>query len=633
MIRPTLSTLLATALLAGGTVAQSPFAKALPATTIGYINVPDIDSTLADFRTMPMSKMWQEPEVQDFFAQALGMAQEQIDEGLGMARAMYEDGQLPVDPDTLMNLRVKSAGFALTSMRAGGNQNGPAPEFGVVIHVDFGESAQLWQQLLQIGMGALGAETGRAPEPIEVGDVTLMSIRPEPSSPMGVHFTFQGESLILGTLAEEVGAVCTNLTNADATGLAGSASFAGAAQRLTMGGAETEFFFRPQPALDFVLDMARLAAEVAPDFPEFIDIDGIERVIDAFGLRTVQSITSVSRYENGVAISETFTEAPAEKRKGLYADSDPLSLDFLRWVPKEAVAFDAGGFDVAGLYDMLMNAVEAYDPNMKAMVEAEMGGLEEQIGLSLKNDLFGAFGDQYVFWRMPLAGLAMTSPELAVLVEMKDADGFLKTMSVIEQASGGMVALKPVQRRDVTLYQLRVELDLNDFGGINPMDFLTPTFTFKDGYLVAALSTNDVLTWSRRMDREDEPSGDVRSNPQFAGYFDKYVAGQSFDSLSFTDWKADFASTYQMAVGLSAMLLFDDSIPFEPALLPEASTLTQHLFGGLSFSRTTEDGFTSTSMGPFGPELVILGGAAIGAGAAVFGLMSGEDMAMPIEIK
>src|SRR5690606_20320246 len=120
------------------------------------------------------------------------------------------------------------------------------------------------------------------------------------------------------------------------------------------------------------------------------------------------------------------------------------------------------------------------------------------------------------------------------------------------------------------------------------------------------------------MDREDDPSGDIRSNEEFAPYLEQMPEG-GLSSLSFTDWKAQFESLYQLATSVLAFVPIGDEIPFDLSLLPDSSTLTQHLFGAVAWSTWDETGFRTTSIGPFGPEVVALVGGLAGAGAALMG--------------
>jgi hypothetical protein len=120
----------------------------------------------------------------------------------------------------------------------------------------------------------------------------------------------------------------------------------------------------------------------------------------------------------------------------------------------------------------------------------------------------------------------------------------------------------------------------------------------------------------QRMDREDDPKGDIRSNKEYAAIASTLPAG--IDSVSFTDWKQQFESGYQMATGLLAFVPMGDDVPIDTSLLPDAATLTKHLFGSLSWTKTDAQGTETVSTGPFGAEMLLLFGGLVvgGVGAA-----------------
>src|SRR5690606_30244460 len=62
--------------------AQSPLPPALPDDTLVLVSFPDLRASLQEFQQMPLAKMWREPEVQDFFADALKMVEEHWEQGM-----------------------------------------------------------------------------------------------------------------------------------------------------------------------------------------------------------------------------------------------------------------------------------------------------------------------------------------------------------------------------------------------------------------------------------------------------------------------------------------------------------------------------------------------------------------------
>ena len=85
-----------------------------------------------------------------------------------------------------------------------------------------------------------------------------------------------------------------------------------------------------------------------------------------------------------------------------------------------------------------------------------------------------------------------------------------------------------------------------------------------------------------------------------------------------------------------------DEVPFDLTLLPEAETLSQHLFSSAFWSTTNKEGYISTNISPVGPELFI-GGVALGVGASLFlvgrtsesrGMDEGQEIIEePVEMK
>ena len=109
---------LATAALAAPVLSQGkPFKHALPAKTLAFFSVPDLNTSLGEFQKTAFAKMWRESEVQDFVADALKMGQAQWVEGRAQLKEMNEAGEFPISPDDLVKLRAQSVSGALTSVQ------------------------------------------------------------------------------------------------------------------------------------------------------------------------------------------------------------------------------------------------------------------------------------------------------------------------------------------------------------------------------------------------------------------------------------------------------------------------------------------------------------------------------------
>jgi hypothetical protein len=368
-------------------------------------------------------------------------------------------------------------------------------------------------------------------------------------------------------------------------------------------------------AVDFLMEFLKLAEQEAPNWPEQLQIDGIDRALTALGLRSVTALGFTSKYEGSKSVTRGFALAPEDSRKGLVSGkSTSLDLGFMKWVPEDVASLSAASLDIGGIYDGLVGAIKAYNPEQADALLGKLKQMEEQVGISLKDDFFNVFGDQMVWWSMGVQNF-MSAPEGAMLLKIKDEDKLLKTLAKIAEMTGGMVEFPSSERKGIKTWRLELNPEAIDPQIAGALSFLQPCFAFKNGYMVMALATGDVRKAFKRMDREDDPKGDVRSNKEFASYL-ATIQQQKVSSFTWTDWKTSFENLYSAATSVLAFAVSADEVPFDLTLLPEAETLSQHLYSSASWSTVNEDGFVSTSISPLGPELVI-GAVAVGAGGAL----------------
>ncbi|MFK7739454.1 MAG: hypothetical protein AB8H80_03955 [Planctomycetota bacterium] len=588
----------------------------LPKNTIMAVSAPDLSMSMAEFQKMPLAKMWGEEEVQTFLADVLDMAKEQMDEGLGMARQMHENGRLPVDPDELMKLRLNGGTFAVTNVEMVPGQWGPMPKFGFVLHLDFGESAPAWNKLIKMGLGMLEQEAGdqATVSRLAVGELELMTMTPpnnREGMEMALNVAMVPNGIVIGTLKDEVQGVLTAMTSKENM-LAASAGYQAATTPISLAGAEAQVYMSPDPLVDFGLNVLRMAKEEEREL-EMVDIDGVERALQAMGMRDLGTMGMASSYEDGKCISKGF-----HAKKMSTSAGGTIDTSFLKWVPKDAVSFGASTIDAASLWDTLVKGLQAYDPDFAENALAQVGKLEAQLGFSIRKDLFGSLGDHYINWSMPM-GTITSAPEVAMLMKVTNEEKLVDSLMKISAMTNGMVEIEEGTKRGLKAYQIIINYDPMDGMGMNPFDMLQPTFSFKDGYMVLGFSASDIKRVFRRMDREDEPKGDIRSNKEFMAVAQTIPEGVS--SLSFTDWKANFESLYQVATGMLAFVPMPEDVPIDMALLPDSETLTKHLFAAVSYSKNGEAGTETVSVGPFGPETWLMMGALVGGAAGASAAM------------
>ncbi len=194
----------------------------------------------------------------------------------------------------------------------------------------------------------------------------------------------------------------------------------------------------------------------------------------------------------------------------------------------------------------------------------------------------------------------------------------LANLKKLTALSDGVVEISESQGDDGTFYGLDIVLD--GMGGVDPTAFVEPTFAFHKGYFLFALSRSDVKSAVKRLNGDIAEGDDVRSNPVFAPLLKRLPA--RIDAISFGDTAATVDGIYGPLSGLLAGVPIPADVPIDLGLLPGVDSLTDPLSGSLTYSTISSDGVRGRSFGPFGPELIVIGGVAIiGAGiaATVFG--------------
>ena len=613
---PCLATLLA---VASATAQDRSILPYLPKDTVLAVAAPNLTTSIEEFGKMPLAKMWREEEVQAFLADVKELVKKQFEEGMARAKEMHAQGALPFDPDVVKDLRVEAATFALTTMSFTKGDFGPNPRIGVVMHLDFGASAPAWTKLIQTLLSMMEAKAGDeiTKKESKVGDVQILSFAPNDARgiEMALNVAMVPGGVLIGSLASDLTAIVENM-NAKKPALTATAGYQAATKRIATPGAECEIYFRPSPLVDMVVSLLRLGVDEGE--LSGLDMDGVERVVTALNLRDLGSMSWNDSYVDGKSVGRSFW-APGKAAEGTAAAPKTLDTSFLKWVPKDAVTFSASTLNVMPIYDFLVKGLNAYDPEFAKMALAQLGEMEKQLGFNIRDDLFGSIGDHMISWSMPM-GSIQAAPEVAMLLKVKDEQKIVNVLKNLTKLSNGMVDLEEGEKRGLKVYQFRINADpTQGMGPVNLLEMFQPTFAFKNGYLVGGLSPGDVKRVFQRMDREDDPKGDIRSNKEYAAVASTLPAG--IDSVSFTDWKQQFESGYQMATGLLAFLPMGDDVPIDTSLLPDAATLTKHLFGSLSWTKTDAQGTETLSTGPFGAEMLlvlgVLGVGGIGAAVAV----------------
>lgn len=617
-----ISCLFLPALLLAPLAAQQSILAYLPKDTIAAATMPDLPGSYAEFQAMPLAKMWAEPDVQAFVGDLMAMLRKRVDEALGQAREQHKAGALPVDPDAVMSLRVQGMTAAITKLGLGMGDFGPQPEVGLMLHVDFGATAPTWMALLEMGLKQLDerSEGQLTRSETKVGEVKIVSYAPPEESgiKMGLHIAMLGRGIVIGTLIDEVRETVTAMA-AKTPILGATPAFQSSLGAIDDKGAEMQLYLRPTGFLDVAMAGLGIGAEMGQIGD--LDVEGVRRAIKAMGLSDLGPLAMSYVYADGKAMSRGMSATlSGDTAAATTAAAKTVDMSFLKWVPKDAVGLGSSMLDLGWYYDAVLRGVDAYDPEIGKKAREQIAAMEQQIGFKLRDDLVGTIGDHYAWWSLPM-GQINAPPEATLLVKVTDEQRLVKALKALAALSDGRIEIEEGEKRGIKAYQVRLGLeDIEQFGGMNPLESYQPTFAFKNGYMVVCFTPSDVKRAFARLDRkEDEPKGDIRGSKEFASIAASMPQGVT--SISYTDWKSTFESYYQMATGVLGFIPLGEDIPLDTAQIPDSATLTKHLFPSVSYQRTDVNGTVTTTISPFGPEVYALGAlVAIPLSAAVVGL-------------
>lgn len=605
--------------------AQKTFKHALPENTLFYMGAPDLMTALEKFKTTALYRIWEEEEVQEFLADLLEMAAQRFQMQLGMLRAMHQQQMIPVDPDKILKIRVRGVSMALTDLVLPGPQNPPKVSF--VMALDFGGSAKIVEEVFGLIPKFLPAAGPMGPKYSveEVGGCEVHSLIPPKAPFFSLNWTFVRGKLLLGTDRETFKGVLTKMQEgATEGGLGSEPVYLRTTKKTHADSGVLEVFMRVEPFVKLGLEGLRLAAGMEPEISEEIDLEGVDRVVDALGLKGLKAFSAVSTWENGRGVTRSFALAPKAERKGLLAlgSQKPIDKSLLKVVPKDVGSFQMGRIDfLPGAYRVILDAVSAYSPRVRKQVDAMIGMVEQEIGLSIQNDLLGLMGPEAMAWSMPVAGAAQI-PEVVLALGCKDENKAVSVFKKLASMSDGVLEIGEHAGEDGTFYSLDIVLDT---GGFDPTALIDPTFAFRDGRLIFGLTRQDVKGAVARFAGKGGDSS-ILDNPAFKPLLESIPA--EISSLSFTDSAAYFDGIYGTLSGFLAFVTPPPEIPIDLGLMPSSETITKHLSGTLAFSTSDDEGFLGYGSGPLsGPEGVFLIAGIVGGVTAAL-VASGE-----IEIK
>ena len=528
----------------------------------------------------------QEPEVKEWLASL-----RQTFAGANQLAATF----LKVNLASLQPLLGCRMGFAVLPKAGGGGPGGAPPADILVVAKLGGPDAAALRSVT----GFLKQIAALAPGGVEQAEVAGMAVTKLGVGPMGLFYGLRGEHLLLGSSQQAL----EQALKADVPKLASVAGFQRAGK---LAGSPVLLLLYNHVAV-----MERFGALVPPPALAAMRGLGLDEV-RAAGFRLGAS----GRAMVGTAFVQT-----AGERRGLLRvlASDPVDRALLKLVPRDASVAWVSNLGAGAVYDALVAAAEAVAVAQGVNVREHIAGLEAQIGVNIRGDLFATLGRGTV---LTTSGKSLF-PALIISQAVKDGER-------LERALGSLVTHLDAFVKQEVGQEAGARLKAITFGA-HTIRYLhtpgvpvpvAPCYTRVGDRVVFALTPIHLKDYLAFLDKGEPSILDLPGYQELAARVPKDAV-----SISYSDFGDNFVSVYR---AFGPLLTMAQGIPRNPvaidlANMPAASTVRKHLFGSISYAYATDDLIVYECRSPLGVGLI---GPAPAVGALFFGGV-GAGMMLP----
>ena len=386
-------------LLLLGAVPQAGFRleAVLPETTLLFAEAPSAPAFRDAFKKTPLGKFFEDEEVRAFASGTFESALE--------AFSAFGGG---LDKDFTWEKALENvAGQIAFAMPA--IMSGEKKEPDIVLTLDCAGKVDVQKKAFE-RLRKKYEEKGKKPAVWKIGADEVISFDLQPDAHL--HVTFLGDVAVGATWKGTIEKLVASVRGGQAKPLAKAATFIKAREKAA---AKDVFFYA---------DIAGFVREAKEGLEEhdrkFIAGLGLEGLTFAAGGLTFGDKT----------VNERFFVGTAGERKGLakFLSLKGAATGFDA-APIDAIQYVSFSIELGELYDTLLEMLKSVDEFQQQKTIDTIAEFEKEVGFSVKNDLFPAFGSR-IWWysALPPDGLI---PDGVTGLEIRDAARFDKCLQAI----------------------------------------------------------------------------------------------------------------------------------------------------------------------------------------------------------
>ncbi|HLY75892.1 MAG TPA: hypothetical protein VKU80_17365, partial [Planctomycetota bacterium] len=567
-------------LLALGAASRAPFhlEDVLPESTLVFIETPSAPAFAEAFKRTPLAKLLEDEEVRAFAGEALGGYVKTLN-GLSLDDKDFRweealknvSGQLAVAMPGLVQGEKKEADFVITLDSAG--------------HDDF----------LKKGLGRLrksyDEKSGKKCAAWKAGEIEVLTFALQPD--LNLHAAAVGDVVLFASFKGTMEKMLAAMRGGQPKPLAKAGAFLKAREKV----ASKEVFF--------YADVAGFMKEAKEDLEE-----GERKFIAALGLDGfTYAAGGLSIGDRGVV--ERFFLGTSGERKGL---AKFLSLKGpaagFEAAPQDALQFVSFSIELSELYDTIFEILKGADEFQQAKTLDSIAEFEKEVGFSIKNDLFPAFGPR-IWWysALPPGGIL---PDGVTGFEIRDAARFDKCLQAVAKRLQVEIADLDFKGRKIHYFKF------DGPAGFDPVRmFLSTIYFLRDGdkiqvsSLLGGLGAANAL--KRHVLRQEKPN--LASQASVLRWMNGKTDGASL--VLYIDIAQAFMTAYNTLSPIA--LFFKDKLKTEKGgadlmKLPLGETLGKYLGQSITKVSVEPDGLRAEGISESGTTLMT---AAVAGTAAV----------------
>jgi len=400
----------------------------LPDGVLGFIATSGSDQLSPAFSQSALGKVWNEPSVQNFVRDLKKELMNKVDENLGAAQtqpatqpgattqAVCWKAEKILQFAKLVLSRPLLIGAAQYPATAKPTDATSLPIYGFLL-VDTGNrKAEIASMLSE-----LETASGERVSAVKVGAISARAVIKESGEKAlwgwaGNYFVMEfgdGSGFLLQHLSNPP------KTQTGAAYLKALGSVPGAGDSLVM-------YADPQQIGRLVDMQAKISGEQA-------DLQKMRSVLEQLGLTKVGLFVSRSGFAGADLVEESMITVP-EPRTGIFKALGTIDLSIFNRVPSQIMKTWAVNPDPAGLYDTILDAVKAADPNTFINMQTAIAKFEGEVKINLRRDLVGNVSGPMVGYASVAGGaVALIGPSTVFTAKVKDPKAFEQAMSALEK--------------------------------------------------------------------------------------------------------------------------------------------------------------------------------------------------------